>query len=475
LRAIRTGNAIERRVAARDLSVPRRKIDAEEAMAALFATLGDEDATVRATAADSIGVVVYLLRHHAATVPVASGLLKRQIDVATRALVRVLSDRDSGVRAAAATGLGTMAKSPIPGPPTPKQLAALKDESNAVRRQAAKLLYGSPDVKLPPELTAALKDESAEVRAAAARALARFGPDLGPEIPALFAMLERDETDVQSACREALEATWPSPAFVPALVEHLRSGDRWGRAYAAKLSGRIGAEAKEMIPALIAVLNERFDLDQRDPSDAVVSPGFPAFCAARALGQMGPSREAIAALVDVITPEKLEHVKASSRRRAEQDEGALALRRLGKIRPPTDPVLSGEFARIAVAVQSLGEIGSPAAAAVPALITAYNNGWSLSQMAIPVALGRIAPNSPAAPEAVAALIRGLDARDHFDRLGAVEALGQFGADAAAAIPKLQALQNDSNRSIRDAATKSLAAVEAQSKADVGGGRGRPRP
>ena len=52
-----------------------------------------------------------------------------------------------------------------------------------------------------------------KVRGAAARALARYGPDLDPAIPALFAMMERDETDVQNACAEALPQSWEGPFF----------------------------------------------------------------------------------------------------------------------------------------------------------------------------------------------------------------------------------------------------------------------
>ncbi len=478
LRAIRAGNAIERRTAAQFLSGPGREIDSEEAMAALIPALGDENAGVRATAAESLGWVVYHLRNHPATAPVASDLLKRRIGVATRWLVALLSDRDPGVRAAAAIGLGTMAKRP-PSlvPPPPGQLAALKDKSNAVRRRTAKLMYGAPDVPLPPELAAALEDESAAVRTAAARALARFGPDLDPEIPALFAMMERDETEVQKACDEALMQCWPSPALVPTLAELLKSRDSRVRADAVNLLSRIGPEASPAIPRLIAILNERFDPEQGDRSGAVVSTGTLAGLAARALEHLGPSPEAIAALVDVISPESLERVRAYERRRAEHDQQAHALPTQGKSAPGIgpDPVLRGEFFRIAVAVKVLGEIGPPPVAAIPALISAYNNGWSLSGGAIPVALGQIAPNSPAAPDAVAVLIRALDEKDPSNRLGAIEALGHFGTDAAAAIPKLQALQADRDTSIRDAAAKSLAALEAQSPADAGGHAGQPRP
>jgi HEAT repeat protein len=96
-------------------------------------------------------------------------------------------------------------------------------------------------------------------------------------------------------------------------------------------------------------------------------------------------------------------------------------------------------------------------------------------MAIPAALGSIAPSSPAAPDAAVALIRVLDAQDYPTRMAAVEALGHFGRGGAAAIPKLQALQKHSKQLIRDAATKTLAAIEAQSKADAAEDGGQPSP
>jgi hypothetical protein len=54
LRVIRSGNAVERQRAAQDLSDPGREIDAETAMAALVRALGDEDAGVRARAAEAL-------------------------------------------------------------------------------------------------------------------------------------------------------------------------------------------------------------------------------------------------------------------------------------------------------------------------------------------------------------------------------------------------------------------------------------
>jgi HEAT repeat protein len=415
-------------------------------------------------AAQSLGGLGYQLRDHQPSAPAASDrlTLKRRIDVATRGLVPLLSDRDPRVRAAAAIGLGTMARGPSPGPPAPEQVAALRNESNAVRRQAARMIYGSPAMTLLPELVAALEDESAEVRTAAAQALARFGPDLDPQIPALTAMMQRDEKNVRKACAEALKAAWPTPALVPTLSGFLRSRDRDVRFYAAQLLGRVGPEARAAVPALIAVLNEPLDAMYPDPGRA----------AALALGQMGPSREAIAALVEVISPEKVEPLLDSF----VHDLSDMGPRDVdGRVFVAVDvQVRLVETLRIMAAIEGLGDIGPPAVAAVPAMIAVYRKALetrhSMAQPTIPEALGRIAPNSAVAPDAVAALIRVLDSKNYPFHLGAVEALGHFGTDASAAIPRLRALQQSPDQSVHNAAAKSLAAIEAQSRRDAGGKR-----
>jgi HEAT repeats len=107
-------------------------------------------------------------------------------------------------------------------------------------------------------------------------------------------------------------------------------------------------------------------------------------------------------------------------------------------------------------------IGPPAVAAVPARIAAYDEAleaqhW-MGQMTLPAALGRIAPHSAVAPDAVAALIRALDSNDSPFYLGAAEALGQFGNDATPAISRLQGLSQHQGPSLREAAAKSLAAL-----------------
>ncbi len=259
LRAIRSADRTNRQTAAQDLARDRA-IDAEAAMAALLQTLHDPDPAVRATAAQNLGALISDLRGRKPSAASDSDLLETRVEAATRALTSMLrSDREPRVRAAAATGLGELARDSNPPRPTPEQLVALKSPSNSVRREAAKIIYGISNLKLPPELVAVRQDNSAEVRAGAVRALARFGPDLDSEIPAIFAMMAGEEPDVRKACVAPLQVAWPTPALVPTLIGSLKSGDHVVRYHAALLLGRMGPEASAAIPALIVVLNEPFD------------------------------------------------------------------------------------------------------------------------------------------------------------------------------------------------------------------------
>ena len=472
LRVIHSGSVDERRIAAQDLSDPRGTEPAE-AITALIRSQSDKDAGVRAVAAHSLGELVYQLRTHPPTNRADSESLKRQVDIAKLGLVRFISDRVPDVRAAAATGLGIMARAPGLRPPTPDQLVALRVGSNAVRRKTARMIYGSLEVALPSELVAALQDTSAEVRTAAVRALKSFATDLDPVIPALCGMMEHDEKDVRQACAETLEVAWPTPALTSTLIEFLKSPDRAVRYHAAQLLGHIGPEAGSSVPALIAVLKEPLV-----PSSPASYPD-PARAAARALGLMGPRQEAIAALIEVISPKKVEsNLSAFESVERLLDAGQSVVQHMPSwsglvdIRPRLGNfgVLFTENFRIISTIQGLGDIGPPAVAAIPALVVAYQKALevrhSMASTTIPEALGRIAPDSVMAPTAVAVLMRGLASNDgSLNSLGAVEALGHFGSSAAAAIPMLRSLKKG-HSFLHDAAAKSLAAIEAQARPDA---------
>ncbi len=123
--------------------------------------------------------------------------------------------------------------------------------------------------------------------------------------------------------------------------------------------------------------------------------------------------------------------------------------------------------RVSCAALGLRDLGPRAVAAVPQLIAAYDrvlksNQHVIGQMSISDAIGRIAPKSASAADAIAILIRALDSGDEWVRRGAVEALGNFGEDAAPALPKLRTLEQDPAKEVRIAASAAVVAIGAAS-------------
>ncbi len=182
---------------------------------------------------------------------------------------------------------------------------------------------------------------------------------------------------------------------------------------------------------------------------------------------MGPSHEAIEALLEVISPEKI-------------DRCLEAFKTLGENGPLAVNIPARKALRIMSATEALGEIGPPAIAAVPALLVAYRKAieahHSMAVKTIPEALARIAPHSAAAKGAVAALIGALEPRHYGpERVGAIEALAHFGDEGALAIPKLRALKDDPEIRVRAVAGKTIAALEAKTKPPAATEVGRAKP
>jgi HEAT repeat protein len=441
LRLIRLGTAPERQIAATHLRSETGDGEVQSAFSALMGALADDDPSVRAAAAESLAGLLHQWQARPAVTPAGTDAGRTRIGQAAGALVRLLSDRDSEVRAAAASALGSLAALSRGGSPSPEQQAALRDRSSAVRRQTARAIWGSPELPIPQELVAAIHDESAAVRTVVVRAIGRFGPVPDPVIAPLFAMAERDEPEVRRACFVTLDSAWPDPALVPALVESLKSSAPALRFRAAQLLGRIGPEAVVAVPDLVAITHEPVAQERTSQTKGFAWALDPACAAARSLGEIGRSREVVAALIEMLGPEFND--------------------------------------RFFAAVDGLADIGPLAVAAVPQLIRSYERVLAsrdhvVGQMAIPGALGHIAPSTAMAPQAIATLIRALDMKNDWVRRGAIQALGPFGQAASAAIPKLWALQNDSEADVRNDVAATIAAIEgvSQPKAISSGTRKR---
>jgi HEAT repeat protein len=116
-------------------------------------------------------------------------------------------------------------------------------------------------------------------------------------------------------------------------------------------------------------------------------------------------------------------------------------------------------------IKALGAYGPAVSAATPYVSKllkedASNKDRASEAESLAQALGRIAPGSPAAGEAAASLTAALESPSPGARAAAVKALGQLGPqNAAGTLSKIQALENDPDSKVREAAksaVKSLA-------------------
>lgn len=327
------------------------------------------------------------------------------------------------------------------------------------------------------ELIQKLQTGNDAAKLAAAVALADFGPDAEPAVPALVQALQAKSEDLRLNAALALGkigapavapvakligsgnaseryyAIWtlgwigpPAKATAPQIIEALADKDEAVRRKAAFTLGRIAPEPKVATPPLIKLLADPSKDVRQAASDslgkfgpAAVSPLIEALKddapmirieAARALGNIGSdAKDAIPALKTLF----LTDAKASS------DAGA-ALAKIGKASIPalTDALKSDKTDIRARAVKMLGVIGADA---VPVLVDA------LADAHVDVrqhAAQELAPLRISDKLVVLALAHAVHDPDQTVRLHALRALQMLGAGAKLAAPKLIAALKDSD-------------------------------
>jgi HEAT repeat protein len=114
--------------------------------------------------------------------------------------------------------------------------------------------------------------------------------------------------------------------------------------------------------------------------------------------------------------------------------------------------------------EAIAKLGRPAAPAIPAVIRLlkdpYNPQTDGYHWHAAWTLGRIAPGSPQAAEAVAALVEFLQSDpESWATKWTIEALGEFGPKAGAAVPRISELQQHKDEVVRKAATEALAKIQ----------------
>jgi HEAT repeat protein len=418
------------------------------AVRSLTELLGDESPDVRAASAEALGE--FAMR------AVETGADRQSLGAAVTALIKLLKDPQPGVRAASAITLGYIASAkplpeggtPQPGTmkaaPLPAATVATPVDTRAVIAAVTDTL-GDPEVKVrgaavdalaaaagamaqpPRALAAIVKDESAENREAVVRALTKYRRGLDPWISSLVELAAHDDDQsVRARALQALSRDILPPAVtaecVPALIKGLQSRDRKLALAATNLTFRLGPLAREAIPALLHILTDPIDKDKTVRNDDRVNL---AWAAAGALGRIAPGSESASAVVTRLTS------TARSGDRINQEPAISVLSHFGLDAAPAIPVL----------IQLMREAGP-----------AHAN--EVEQRAAQV-LGLIAPETPAAAEAVTALLAVLRSDSLPTRIAAIEALGHFGTEAAIAIPGIRALCDDQNPLVKQAAGRAL--------------------
>ncbi len=384
--------------------------DRAVAIPPLLGALEDPEIEVRVAAADALGSFGRIARKS------QSG--QEAVRNAATALIRCLEDPQPGVRAAATTSLGLIALPSNHQDVMDALATVLGDRDAKVRLAAIKALVSLRSGTGPPKaLLSALDDESAENRATAIRSLRIYRQGLNPFVPALLRVgsKEPDPTVQDEISMIWANAVLTPPAVtadvVPFLIASLRSSDFKVRVLAASLLRQFGAAANKAIPELVRVLNEPLE-----PGVATMAnkPGIwdPAIEATLALRRIAPGS-------------------------AEAKTVVAALMEVARSGPPS---------RRALAASALEEFGADAAGAVPVLIHLVDLNEPLDPKAAPDAteifdaaawaLGRIAPRSAEAKKVIAALMEVVRSGPPSRRARAARVLGNFGPDAAEAVPVL---------------------------------------
>jgi HEAT repeat protein len=399
--------------------------------APLIAALNDPEAEVRVAACEALKPLVF----EALTAGSGADLARAAIT----ALIPSLTDPRPEVRVAASTVLESICSlrasaGLINLDGVFAALSEMLGDREARVRIAALDALGSTArtvPKVPPAALAAnLADESAGVRAAAIKALTCFQSDLDRWIPKIFAVLEREnDSRVRETSVNALFQLRPptfTVASLPVLVKGLGSRYREPRLCASRLLGVLGHDAAAAIPDLIKIMSDPIDSTMVGPGKMHPGGWDPAWAAAQALSKIAPGTASAGEVIQSLTA----------------------------------VVQAGHPYRKVAAVNALSDFGPAAVGAVPSLINdVRKNAATKADFAdgadAATALGRIAPGTAVADEAVSCLNEALQAESEFTRQQATNALLRFGPKAAVAIPRLRTLVNDPHASVRAAAAKAL--------------------
>lgn len=359
------------------------------------------------------------------------------------ALSACLGDPDAEVRRAALEAL--TAFGPNAAPAAPALAAAARTE---LRDEVFTALVAIGPASVPSLV--AMLEEDGNLASPACQALEEIGPDAEGAVPALLTRLQDRLPDDRAEAAQALAAIGGSPeVVVPALVEALQAPDNFKsnggtavRASACEALGKFAPRSPKSLQARQALRTIESLLEDEDPAVRLA--------AVHTLGAVGEDAAgALPALLVVAGEDEL------------RDE---AMRAIAAIGPKAVPLLITVLQEgpwlAAPACRALGDIGKPAAPAVPWIAKVLDDPSIENRTAACEALGDIGVSAKSAVPALAAALRapfngGTTQQAIALRQAACQALAKFAPQAAAAKPALQAALGDPDPAVRAAARTAL--------------------
>jgi len=413
----------------------------------LVKLLRDKDTKVRASAADHLGK----MREKAAAAVPALLLLLSDDGVITgyepfMGTAPVPRVNDSVIRALQQIGPSAL----------PEVTGALQNPDAKIRVAAVKVLAGtrSPPKDVLPALVRTLKDPKGAVRCSAVEALGSLGKAAKAALPAVITLAQNDlELEVRYYAIAAVSAIdSEGTQTIPVSIRALGDKDPNVRGEAARTLGDYGPRAKSAVAALTLGLADKEERARWISADFCMQRAV-RYDMAEALGKIGPAAaSALPKLRKMLQTDEDGEVHATVAQAVlridPRDKEALPA--LIKVLQDEDNGTGGPEEALAV----LESLGPAAAVAIPAIKKSLGDQDSFVRRAAATALAAVAGKN-AVPVLVeqmkserrmAEKVRGSQQDDgENDSVCATiaAALGNFGPDAAPAVPVLSAIVADS--------------------------------
>jgi HEAT repeat protein len=254
-------------------SLQSRQVDA--AIPSLLVALRDKEPRVREKAMMSLFYVAVRAQQGFKAQPLAQAKVVPHVEAIVLGLMEAMRDPTHAVRRNAALAMALIycafRNDWDVKPPLPKDLdrfvdvlcQVIEDPDPETPQWAIQVLGATArrlDRAPPAQLVRALDSPDPVARQRAAETIVKFPRGIEQALPAMLRAIEREgQLEYRRACARALSDTHPSPAAIPLLVQALRSRQKEARFVAAQLLSRISPQAREAVPAVLPLLDERFE------------------------------------------------------------------------------------------------------------------------------------------------------------------------------------------------------------------------